>query len=146
MEFSGSDPDFWLIRTQEKKFNPDPKKSADPKHCFQPYTSRHFKVLHFNNIFGAHNLRHFEALYFKVFQPYILRYFETLILIIFCGLIFDGILQPYILRHWYFEALHFTVFLSPIYFMKLYILRYFEALYFTVFYTPANHGAPQGTL
>ena len=32
-DFSGSDPDFQQIQTQEKKFDPDPEKSPDPKHC-----------------------------------------------------------------------------------------------------------------
>ena len=34
-DFSGSDPDFRLIRirTQEKKFDPDPGKKTDPKDC-----------------------------------------------------------------------------------------------------------------
>ena len=29
------DPDFRPIRTQEKKFDPDPKKNPDPKHGFK---------------------------------------------------------------------------------------------------------------
>ena len=34
-DFSGLDPDFRLIRirTQEKKFDPDPGKKTDPKDC-----------------------------------------------------------------------------------------------------------------
>ena len=31
-DFSGSDPDFRPIRTQEIKLDPDPVKKSDPKH------------------------------------------------------------------------------------------------------------------
>ena len=36
-DFSGSDADFQPIRiwTQEKKFDPDPFKNPDLKHCFK---------------------------------------------------------------------------------------------------------------
>ena len=33
-DFSGSNPEIWPIRTQEKKSDPDPEKNLDAKTCF----------------------------------------------------------------------------------------------------------------